>query len=247
LKSKTQIAIWTVTLVLGYLFQCLGSDKLIFLDQVFQPTVFAEIKKDSFWILVAFGVLYAGLSFFQNTSVKRKEDSRLYKNLARFVFEKSMVHCASLVDHDLRVTVFKSSDRFNGDQHLVGVGRFQKTKPFKNPKIKFSVGEGCAGICFKTQMIVSKQIGEYDPSNPDQYWRDCEKELSMPKKRAMKTNRRSACFLCLPLKTQDSGETWGIIVLDTMKKSQELERLSRPLEELISSYSFIFTLGGQNE
>ena len=240
MKSKLEIINLIITILIGYLESCMSCDKLIFFHEIFKPEAFNIVKKYSLWILLVLGLVYIIIFIIIQIRGNRKVETKTYSDLCRYLFNKFNSQCNQLDQSAYRVTIFKAIKVNTETPVLVPVGRYTKRFPFVNTKLKFTINEGCAGKCFATQQIVSKQISEFDENNPEKWFLDCEKELSLSRKKAKKIHMRACTFCCLPLISLDKRQTWGVVVIDSIQKTNEFETNSRLFEDVLENYTFLF-------
>lgn len=240
MKSKLEIINLIIAVIIGYLESCMSCDKLLFFDEILKPEAFDNVKKYSLWILLVLGLAYIIVFIIIQIRGNKKEETKTYSDLCRYLFNKFNSQCDQLDQSAYRVTIFKAKKVNSESPVLVSVGRYTKRFPIVNTKLKFTINEGCVGKCFATQQIVSKQISEFDEENPEQWFSDCEKELSISRKKAKKTHMKACTFCCLPLISLDKRQTWGVVVIDSVQKTNEFEVNSRLFEDVLENYAFLF-------
>lgn len=242
MKSKLEYVNLLITAIIGYLYQCMSSNKIIFFDCILDDYVFFTVKKYSLIIFIVLAIIYLVIFFLIRIRSLKKQEKKQLNDLSKQIFN-TITNTDNDIDHStFRVTVFKGINGKKSNPILVPLGRYQKRMPITFPSVRFGPDEGCAGTCYTTQQIISKQIEPYDRNKPDIYYNDCQDKLALNKDIATKLNLKSCTFLCLPLITQDMNQTWGVVVIDSIIKTLDFEKQSRKLESIILNYSFLFSL-----
>ncbi len=232
-----------IVAIIGYFYNCISESKILIFDDYLKPGSYETISKNSVKIFLVLFIIYIIVHVLNIVYNKLTKDKSMFKNMAHLIFDKMTVDLKDEHKHHLRVTIFKAYKMNSSKAYLKQIARYQTRIPIINTKIKFKHGEGCAGVCFATQNIIQKSINDYDPENPDIYFNQCEKELSLNKKIARKVNSKSSWFFCLPLKSFTKSMTWGVVVIDNEINMSLDVKKSRKIEEMINSISFLFERG----
>lgn len=123
------------------------------------------------------------------------------------------------------------------------IRRFKETRRRHPLAPKGRVLEGISAERVRLEELRGMADKVIDPENPDIYFNQCEKELSLNKKIARKVNSKSSWFFCLPLKSFTKSMTWGVVVIDNEINMSLDVKKSRKIEEMINSISFLFERG----
>lgn len=229
-----------ISIFIGYFVDCVSNEKMIFIEDFLS-------EKSSSWILnhsrYIIGVALASniiIYLFSQRRFSSKKEKQLYEAICAKVFSEVITSNDNFDPSDWKVTIMQACKRKSENPYLKCVGRHQTKTPVRQTKVRFKVGEGCAGIAYKVNQLVRLSINCYNPDKPGKYLADCEKILNLPRKKALQLNEKCAGYLCIPLLFVDYHQPWGILSIDCTKKDLIESIDARSLETLMSHFSTFF-------
>jgi hypothetical protein len=169
-QTKLEWIKFAISLLVGYLFQSACDGKLALIGGIFAPNINKEILGHSISILIVLGLIYVVVQIVIGRRVKSKVQKTQCYNVCKEIYERIDSRISTKKSHTCRVTIFKAIMPKYGRQFLRPMSRYQTKAPYEETKLKFNVGEGCAGKCFESQMPVTQSICDYNPKKPELYY-----------------------------------------------------------------------------
>jgi len=218
--------------------------KLLLFEKVFDKDFHASIF-DHLWLIVIFllmtYIIVELIVYYGNIDKTLK--SQCY-NMCRYIYKYIERHIGMDFVHNSRITIFKAMCLNTEKVYLKAICRYQTKEPYKKAKLTFRPGVGVAGSCFETQTLVLATLPEYDEKNPEEYYKESYDKYKMDRFMVEKLNSKSCLFLGIPIKFFNTEKTWGVLVLDSIKKDDQLNfGFARNVEAIIEHYKVFFTEG----
>jgi hypothetical protein len=82
---------------------------------------------------------------------------------------------------------------------------------------------------------------EYSEATKAEYYREMKSKFNLDSRKVDKMNVKSCTFMGLPIICQDTGQTWGVILIDAIKPLGKLENIARNIELIANHYTPFFT------
>ncbi len=240
-QSKLRYVNLAIVFLQSYLLNCAFQGKLLFLDIFFKENICGWILKYSFWILVILTLGYLVNYYFIDRRSKENVATVVYDNICKEIFRR-FIKPKSVSYNLMRVSLLKAFDREGETPYLRVVGRYQTKSPKRRSKLKFNVGEGCAGHAYETGNIVQKTVTEYNPRNPSIYYDESENTFQLNRNKARHLNDKACDFLCVPVRFFGEDEPWGVLSVDSMKKGTFSSEEVREIESVLSCFSVFLML-----
>lgn len=241
-QSRLKYVNLAIIFLLSYLLNCAYQNKLIFLDSVIKQNICEVILKHSFWILCVL-VLWYLLNYYL-LEIRSRENiaAVVYDNICHEIFNR-FVKTKPISHNLMKVSLLKAFNQESERPYLKVVGRYQTKRPKRKSRIKFGVGEGCAGIAYETGYCVQKSIAEFDPRSVSKYYEESEKVFKLKQDKARQLNDKACDFLCIPVKYFGEDEPWGVLSLDSMKKDTlSSQEEAREIEKVLTCFSVFLML-----
>lgn len=243
MKSKWNILLMIVTAILSYLYQSASSNTLIFLDKILSNKCIIYILDHSLQIIIFLLLVYAIAYITVYFDEKDTNINKVCENICKSVYtliEKTEGHEYM---QNVRVSIYKADKPRAPYPVLKMYSRYQTRTPITKSKMKYKPGKGCVGLCFETQSSISRSITEYAVSRK-KYITESKKYFNLEKDDIDKINIKSSTFIAVPICFFTSGISWGVLIVDSTKNTNNLEPLARNIETIINTCKVFFEEGG---
>ncbi|MCR5189212.1 MAG: hypothetical protein K6C97_09775 [Treponema sp.] len=242
-KSKLNFILVVITAIISYLFQSASQQKLFLLEDILTDKVHQQVFSHSTIIILILGILY--ILFYiiiwhrEKYILQRKSGT----DICQYIFDQISTQLKEEDKSHIRVTLFKASKYPFNDKKLKFYSRYQIKQPMRKTKVKFAPGQGCAGLCFESQSVIyieSKTEYSNNITQQNAYKREMLSRCNMDSEIIDKLNIKSCKLLGLPIKCSDSGQTWGVILIDTDKKNIDIQNMAIQLQKVVDGYTPFF-------
>lgn len=241
-KSKLNFLLVVITAIISYLFQSASQQKLFLLEDVFTDKVHQRVFSHSKVIILILGILYILfyiIIWYREKNILQRQSGT---DICQYIFNQISIQLEEEDKSHIRVTLFKASKYPFNDKKLKFYSRYQIKQPMRKTKVKFAPGQGCAGICFESQSVTYiESRNEYNNTTQQKaYKKEMQKKCNMDPNITDKLNIKSCKLLGLPIKCSDSGQTWGVILIDTDKKNINIQDMAIQLQLVVDGYTPFF-------
>jgi len=245
MRSKLEWILAMITFILGYLYQSASNNRLYLLEKIFNESCTIWILSNSEIIIILLVSIYILIEIIQRFITKDIIEKRFCQNICQYIFSRIERDKGHEFMQNIRVSIFKADKIYSAKPKLYLFSRYQTRTPIKKSKIKFHPGKGCVGLCYQSQVLVAKQITEFEKNNK-KYIKESKSVFDLDKKDVQMLNFKSSTFIGIPIITFAKGLTWGVLIVDSTKNTDNFEGLGRQLEDVINNYQVFFEEGGKS-
>ena len=245
MNSKFKVFSILITLLLSYFYASAPGQKLLFLDGIIPDSIHAFVFDRAIYIMTVFLFLYIVNEIYILFRNKNKTFEKQCHNACQYIYSYVEETMGEEIANNIRVTIFKAFHSPVSEYVVLkSVERYQKKEPQRNAKVKFLPNIGVAGVCFATNsLILENRMPEFD-KKPDAYFKYCQKNYNLDKDLIEKLNCKSCFYLGIPISCYNTGQTWGVLMIDSTKKSELLcSGFERYVEGIIKHYKVFFIEG----